>query len=351
MKDGRPAACSPEDPTVVYSDTFGLGWRFGISYDSQEWFAPVRSYLDHNHSHTEKDEASITICLKDSDNNDAQQFKERKTTISNFGHGQPALLGTWAPAHLIAHPYVSLTVVTQAKFPRVVADPLDGTALALRQSMEGGDVVDTKFYAFSTKRPGVSAATPRVVYGNSSSLRLTPPEPTSGGKPKSGTVESLFDNLKNEINRDSVLHAYEYEQDSDLDEDEDENERLPSQPSASTAARPIQGGPSHDDTDGLSAEPPAYSLGDERLQELAFRAIKEGLSKDNIVEEAFTWFTARYPDIIKFEVDKISEFRKLPEVSLALRLQLKSVSFGEKPWAHDVLAAIMEMLNHAETAD
>ena len=34
-------------------------------------------------------------------------------------------------------------------------------------------------------------------------------------------------------------------------------------------------------------------LGDERMKELAFRAIREGLSKDNIVEEAFSWFTAQ----------------------------------------------------------
>lgn len=37
-----------------------------------------------------------------------------------------------------------------------------------------------------------------------------------------------------------------------------------------------------------------WQLGDERMKELALRAIKEGLSKDNIVEEAFSWFTAQY---------------------------------------------------------
>lgn len=37
----------------------------------------------------------------------------------------------------------------------------------------------------------------------------------------------------------------------------------------------------------------AWQLGDERMKELALRAIKEGLSKDNIVEEAFSWFTAQ----------------------------------------------------------
>ncbi|KAH0827936.1 hypothetical protein J3R83DRAFT_3573 [Lanmaoa asiatica] len=81
------------------------------------------------------------------------------------------------------------------------------------------------------------------------------------------------------------------------------------------------------------------------MKELAFRAIKEGLSKDNIVEEAFSWFTAQYPNITEYEVDRVYEFRKSPEVLSAIRLQLKAVSLGEKPWAHDALIAIMERLN------
>jgi hypothetical protein len=36
-----------------------------------------------------------------------------------------------------------------------------------------------------------------------------------------------------------------------------------------------------------------WQLGDERMKELALRAIKDGLSKDNIVEEALSWFTAQ----------------------------------------------------------
>jgi hypothetical protein len=36
-----------------------------------------------------------------------------------------------------------------------------------------------------------------------------------------------------------------------------------------------------------------WQLGDERMKDLAFRAIKEGLSKDNIVGETLSWFTAQ----------------------------------------------------------
>ncbi|KAF8842976.1 hypothetical protein BDN67DRAFT_925011 [Paxillus ammoniavirescens] len=428
IKDGHPAACSPGDPTIVYSDTFGLGWRLGISYDKHEWFAKVRLYLDHNHSHTEKDEAHVTICLKDSQDKDKEGHKERVIIISNFGHGQPALLGSWSPAHLAAYPYVFLTVVTKARAQQVVADPLAGTALALWQSMKGGDLVDTKFYVFSAKRPGTLAARPRVVYAHRPSLRLILPKSALGGKQPDGLTAPFLVNLTSELDEDSVFHAYDYEQDSDLDDDDGDDDddsttghsSFPGKFQAGSSPQP-KGSPTQGDSSCgamgvLSAEPPSYSvstcqmtlvkgiayrtwfsfiyyrytgqvsflplksqnlgisghsdrldcpppcspksmyrlaisLGDKRLQELAFRAIKEGLSKDNIVEEAFTWFTAQYSEISKFEVEKVYELRKLPEVSLALRLQMKAVSSGEKPWSHDVLTAVMDKLNPSETTD
>jgi len=84
------------------------------------------------------------------------------------------------------------------------------------------------------------------------------------------------------------------------------------------------------------------------MKELALRAIKDGLSKDNIVEEALSWFTAQYPTIREYEVDKVHELRKSPVVLSALKLQLKAVPLGEKPWAGNVLIAIMEKLNSLE---
>ncbi|KIJ67857.1 hypothetical protein HYDPIDRAFT_25324 [Hydnomerulius pinastri MD-312] len=437
IKDGRPTACSSGDSTVVYGDTFGLGWRFGISYNPHEWFAKVRVYLDHNHSHTEQDEAYVSIVLKDSDDKSAEGLKERTAKILDFGHGQPALLGSWSPAHLAAHPYVSITVSAKAKSPRVAADPLLGTAVAVKQSMESGDFVDTKFYVFSTKRPGTSAGVPRVVYANNLSLGLVLPKSTpgkiatsgfssfssqaaiTGGNNTAGLAAPFLVNMTSDhqINENSMLHGYDYEQDSDLDEDEDEDksfehDAFPGKFESGPSSSP-RGGVGRRTSHGFpsESEPPAYSVstcpmvlvkgiayrtwfsyiyyrytgqvsffplksqgpvtknspasdpgvsascspksmyrlavsvGDERLKELAFRSIRKGLSKDNIIEEAFSWFTAQYTDISKLEVDEVMKLRKSPEVSLALRLQLKAVSNGEKPWAHAVLTAIMDKLN------
>ena len=56
----------------------------------------------------------------------------------------------------------------------------------------------------------------------------------------------------------------------------------------------------------------------------------------------------RYPIISEYEIDKVYELRKSPEVLSALKLQLKAVSLGKKPWADNVLIAIMEKLNSFE---
>lgn len=178
IKGNRPAVCSSGDGAIVWSDTFGLGWRFGMSYDSHEWFAKVRLYLDHNHSHTEQDQATVTVFLKNSTDKDAKGLRERVTTIIDFGHGQPALLGSWPPTDLALHPYVSLTLTSKARLPQLVTDPLSSTSLALRQSMESGDFVDTKFYVFSAKGPGTTAGKPRVVYANNNSIGLVLPKST-----------------------------------------------------------------------------------------------------------------------------------------------------------------------------
>lgn len=52
--------------------------------------------------------------------------------------------------------------------------------LAVLQSMESGDFVDTKFYIFSAKGPGTTAGKPRVVYVNSNTIGLVLPKSTTG---------------------------------------------------------------------------------------------------------------------------------------------------------------------------
>lgn len=192
IKDNHPVACSSNDGAIVWSDIFGLGWRFGIAYNPNEWFAKVRLYLDHNISQTDKDQAIVSVSLKDSTSKDAQALRERVITITDFGHGPPALLGSWPLRDLSSHPYVSVTLITKAWILQPVTDPFSSAALAVRQSMESGDFVDTKFYAFSAKRPAATAGKPRVVYVSSNSIGLVLPKSTSGTEMASLHCTSSF---------------------------------------------------------------------------------------------------------------------------------------------------------------
>ena len=241
IKDNRPAVFSSYDRTTIWSDTFGLGWRFGIAYNPNGWFSKVRLYLDHNQTQTEQDQAIVTVSLRDSTAEDAKGLMERVTTITEFGHGQPALLGSWSPSDFALHPYVLFTVTTKARLPQLVSNPLSSTSLALRRSLNSGDFVDAKFYVFSAKRPGSKAGKPRVVYGNVKSIGLLLPKSTLGADDVSLTLHfelipiagvkqakelapAFLVNMTSDhhINGDSVLHEYEYEQDSDLDDEEED---------------------------------------------------------------------------------------------------------------------------------
>ena len=181
IKENRPAVFSSYDRTTIWSDTFGLGWRFGIAYNPSGQSPKVRLYIDHNQTQTEQDQATVTVSLRDSTDKGAKELGERVTTITDFGHGQPALLGSWSPSDLALHPYVSFTVTTKARLPKLVSNPLSSTSLSLRRSLGSGDFVDTKFYVFSAKRPGsTGVGKPRVVYCNDKSVGLLLPKSTSG---------------------------------------------------------------------------------------------------------------------------------------------------------------------------
>ncbi|KAG1777658.1 hypothetical protein EV702DRAFT_1099819 [Suillus placidus] len=88
----------------------------------------------------------------------------------------------------------------------------------------------------------------------------------------------------------------------------------------------------------------AIKLKNARLEALAFQAIKSSLTKNNILAEAFSWFTAQYPDIHKMELEVLMEFRSAPEVSSRLERILEAVSRGEKPYAHAMLLAFLASL-------
>ncbi|KAG1753013.1 hypothetical protein EDB19DRAFT_980524 [Suillus lakei] len=474
-KDERLATCLQGDSTVVYSEKFGLGWRFGLQYAKEGWaFARVRVYLDHTHCSPATDSATVTVCLKDGSAPEVPSFDSRTVSIADFGHGPPALLGSFSPSTIVAHPYMWFTVTTKAKFAPVIADPLTNTASALRQSMNGGEFADTKYYVMSKRRTWRSSGETRFVYANNAVLGHG--VGVASVPPSSTTENSTLVHYESESRLMRDAEKYNYDLDSDIEE-EDENEKekekekenekektktktktktnakargkeqgtynhpppyryslshslgvAPSESDFSDTTSDSSALSSDDDlswtewaaqrppgfrsTDTLKPEaeplPPPFAptqrmvlvrdtafatwasyvyycytgqvsfyplkskdrlcrrnntpqtqtlrcspksmyrlavkLKNARLEALAFQAIKSSLSKSNILDEAFSWFTAQYPGIQTMELELLMEFRSAPEVSSRLSLILEGVSRGEKPYAHAMLHAFLASL-------
>ncbi|KAG1753011.1 hypothetical protein EDB19DRAFT_1671073 [Suillus lakei] len=523
-KDERLAACLKGDSTeIVYSEKFGMGWCFGLQYARRGWvFARVKVYLDHTHCISETDTATVTVCLKDGSASEGPSFNSRTISIADFGHGPPALLGSFSPSRIIAHPYICITVTAKVDIVQAIADPLTGTASALRQSMNDGAFVDTKYYVMSRPRNGRSPAKTRVLYANNALLTqdvdawqlgplphslssfvvlhivtclllpsicphlsypsqslllcvhflasitwwfvrrrpVLPMHKFFAAPPDGQTMFANTDCLLMEYQSESSLNRdiekFDYDLDSDIDDDDEENENakeeregqrvVPSMASPynlygySLGMAPVEFDSdvsdtasssalsSDDDRDDISSTiyaagllPPGFistdtlvpeplpppslptqrmvlvrntafttwasyvyycytgqisfyplkskdpdsrhdktsetlrcspksmyrlavKLKHTRLEALAFQAIESSLSDSNILDEAFSKFTAQYSDIRKMEVELLLAFRSAPEVAVGLERIVEAVSQGEMPYARAMLHAFLARL-------
>ncbi|KAF8844422.1 hypothetical protein BDN67DRAFT_963184 [Paxillus ammoniavirescens] len=92
-----------------------------------------------------------------------------------------------------------------------------------------------------------------------------------------------------------------------------------------------------------------YRLADkfamEDLKKHAFDAVKAGLSAVNVVDEALSCFTSRYPDIQKMELDVLVEKRCEPEVQQALETKITQLVTGQSPHSATALTALIRLLS------
>ncbi|KAG2150420.1 hypothetical protein DEU56DRAFT_27552 [Suillus clintonianus] len=227
-KDERLAACLQGGSTIVYSEKFGLGWRFGLQYAKEGWsFARVNVYFDHSHCSSAIGAATtVTVCLKAGPGSEVPPFESKTATITDFGHGPPALLGSFWPSVIVARPYMSFTVTTKVDFAPVVADPLTNTASALRQSMDDGEFADTKYYVTSKRRTSwKSPGKTRFVYANDAVLNhgvgIVPVSPSPIKE------DSLLVRYQSEPMLMRDAEQYNYDSDSDIEEEDEEEEEKP----------------------------------------------------------------------------------------------------------------------------
>ncbi|KAG6824779.1 hypothetical protein H0H92_005846 [Tricholoma furcatifolium] len=103
---------------------------------------------------------------------------------------------------------------------------------------------------------------------------------------------------------------------------------------------------------GNSDDPPSCSpksmyrlaskLESEKLMKTSLAALRQSLSKDNILEEVFSDFTALYPEVQKLELELLVSFLKEPTFVQELLGKVKTVIVdGKTPHCAMVVAAVM----------
>ncbi|KZT19694.1 hypothetical protein NEOLEDRAFT_935747 [Neolentinus lepideus HHB14362 ss-1] len=77
----------------------------------------------------------------------------------------------------------------------------------------------------------------------------------------------------------------------------------------------------------------------DELRQRAFEAIMSNLSKENIIEEVFSKFTSRYPEVLEMEIRLLNTMRNEKEVQDALAAIIqRMVAGGEFSHAGDALS-------------
>ncbi|KAH7926533.1 hypothetical protein BV22DRAFT_1062764 [Leucogyrophana mollusca] len=88
----------------------------------------------------------------------------------------------------------------------------------------------------------------------------------------------------------------------------------------------------------------ADHFGIDALKDLAFAAISEGLSETNVLDEALSRFTSKFPIIQNMEIAMLLEHRGAPEVLNALPAKIEKAVRGEMPHSGQVLSALLAQL-------
>ncbi|KAJ7291565.1 hypothetical protein C8J57DRAFT_1044987 [Mycena rebaudengoi] len=313
----------------------------------------------------------------------------------------PTVLGSYIYTPGSASPIVTISVGIPSRLglslPRSLGPRLE-TVLA--GTILGQEAVDIKFYAFSRKgagyvaRPCPTFAKSSLLAGYSDFLDLL----ISGD----GYTESNVVDLDRHVMEESFFEEYDYMSDSDLDpETENEDDDVPVTESSELTiplppSRPQSpvvpesrrmgraviirdtafktwnallyylytkkvrfasdtGTTDHgyiSDAAPLCSSKSMYRLADkasttnflldlDELKALSLASIQSRISSANIIQEAFSKFTAMYPEVQDIEVAFLVDHLSEAELELELDGMLKRVCAEERPHCFDVLRKIV----------
>ncbi|KAH7908474.1 hypothetical protein BJ138DRAFT_353049 [Hygrophoropsis aurantiaca] len=92
----------------------------------------------------------------------------------------------------------------------------------------------------------------------------------------------------------------------------------------------------------------ADKIGADELKKLSLTSIRSNLSKHNILDELFSHFTSKYPEVLDMELDLLLENIREPEVVQALPGKMKAVVSGAFPHSDEILTKTYIMMQRVK---
>ncbi|PBK94258.1 hypothetical protein ARMGADRAFT_1078960 [Armillaria gallica] len=383
-------------PGSHYSPRCGWGWMFSVEYGN-EIFAQdctkLVAYFDYaSPGGTDFLGPSLTVSGAISGPSVAHSLGDKVDIKMGPSSAPQIVKRTVGSCHLpLADAVFTLEFTVTFPFHETIFSPIHAKAAfssrasrALRDTIETGELIDTKFYLFSRRLGEGQAYCPKALFSSSRVILGASDyiDVLLGGSAFSESKEVDIDEPV-----DIQAGDYSYDADSDLESDDgydDDVRGRRSQSSASIKTRPrlgrvcvlkdiayktfkallvylyteditftsIKSKTSPPSNFGPGCSPKSmYRLADminhEPLKKLALANLQTQLTKENICSELFSEFTSWYPEVLNIEVKFTLDHWSDPVVQDNRKAMFKRLVDGQFPYAWPAFNAIMEKMRPA----
>ncbi|KAK0184364.1 hypothetical protein F5146DRAFT_247180 [Armillaria mellea] len=386
-------------PGSHYSPRCGWGWTFSVEYGN-EIFAQdctkLVAYFDYAApGGTDFLGQSLTVSGAISGPSVVHSLGDKVDIKMGPSSAPQIVKRTLGSCHLpLTDAVITLAFTVAFPFHETIFSPINPKAAfssrasrALRDTIETGELIDTKFYLFSRRLGEGQAYCPKALF-SSSRVILGASDYIDVLLSGSAFSESKEVDIDEPV--DIPTGEYSYDGDSDLESDDgyDDDARgssnWRSQSSGSIKTRPrlgrvcvlkdiayktfkaflvylyteditftsIKSKTSLPSNSRLGCSPKSmYRLADminhEPLKKLALANLQTQLTKANICSELFSEFTSWYPEVLNMEVRFTLEHWSDPVVQDNRKAMFKRLVDGQFPYAWSAFNAIMEKMHPA----